>query len=158
MNTFDNKIVETQHLATRLNNLPRPWVFTNGCFDLLHRGHVCYLDDAKQLGASLIVGINSDQSVQLLGKGGNRPINTLDDRMAVIAALASVDLLIAFDQQTPLTLIKKIKPDHLVKGGDWPVDSIVGAEFVQSNGGEVDSLAFEFDRSSSALIEKIRSQ
>ena len=108
------------------------------------------------MGATLIVGINGDQSVRRLGKEHGRPLNTLNDRMAVIAALESVDLVVAFDEDTPLALIKHIKPDHLVKGGDWPIASIVGADTVQNNGGKVHSIAFEFDRSTSALIEKIR--
>ena len=138
-------------------NLPRPLVFTNGCFDLLHRGHVSYLEQAAALGAALLVGVNSDDSMRLLGKGPARPINPVADRMVLLAALASVDGVVAYDDATPLALITRIKPDHLVKGGDWPTEKIVGAKEVTAWGGQVHSLAFQFQRSTSDLIERIRS-
>ena len=138
-------------------DLPRPLVFTNGCFDLLHRGHVSYLEQAAALGAALLVGVNSDDSMRLLGKGPARPINPVADRMALLAALASVDGVVSYDDATPLALITRIKPDHLVKGGDWPTDKIVGAKEVTAWGGQVHSLAFQFQRSTSDLIERIRS-
>ncbi len=143
-------------LAAWLSVLPRPLVFTNGCFDLLHRGHISYLQSAAQLGASLVVGLNSDSSVKRLGKDPGRPINTLDDRMALVAALASVDAVVAFDADTPLELIMAVKPEILVKGGDWPVEKIVGGEEVTSWGGAVHSIEFEFPHSTTALIGRIR--
>ena len=140
-----------------LNGLPRPLVFTNGCFDILHRGHVTYLQTAATLGAGLVVGVNSDESVRAQGKGEDRPINHLDDRMAILAALEVVSGVIGFGAHTPLDLIIAIKPDHLVKGGDWAVDDIVGAREVRSWGGEVHSIAFEYNRSTTDIIRRIRS-
>jgi rfaE bifunctional protein nucleotidyltransferase chain/domain len=143
-------------LAPRLPQLPRPLVFTNGCFDILHRGHVTYLEQARALGASLVVGVNTDASVQRLGKDPHRPINTLEDRMSVLAALESVSLVIAFDDDTPLELIKQVRPEHLVKGGDWTPDKIVGNEFVRGYNGQVHSIPFQFQRSTTDLIRRIR--
>lgn len=134
----------------------RPIVFTNGCFDILHRGHVTYLAQAAQLGKTLIVGINSDESVRTLGKGSNRPLNTLADRLAVIAALEAVDFVIPFEQETPFELIQTLRPDVLVKGGDWELDQIVGASVLKEYGGIVRSIPFQFERSTSRLIERIR--
>jgi rfaE bifunctional protein nucleotidyltransferase chain/domain len=132
-------------------------VFTNGCFDVLHRGHVTYLAQARALGASLVVGVNSDASVKRQGKGGDRPINTEQDRMAVLAALESVSLVIPFEEDTPLNLILACRPDVLVKGGDWQPENIVGSREVQEWGGTVHSLPFLFERSTTALLKKIRS-
>ncbi len=143
-------------LPARLANLPRPIVFTNGCFDILHRGHVAYLEEAARLGRSLVIGVNTDASVRRLEKGADRPINTLHDRMAVLAALACVALVVPFDEDTPLELIKRVQPDHLVKGGDWKPDQIVGAEFVRARGGQVHSIPFRHDRSTSTLLARIR--
>jgi rfaE bifunctional protein nucleotidyltransferase chain/domain len=140
-----------------LSKLIRPLVFTNGCFDILHRGHVSYLEEVAQLGNSLLVAVNTDSSVRRQNKGTDRPINPLDDRLALLAALQSVDLVIPFDSDTPLDLIKMIKPDILVKGGDWPIEQIVGAEEVINNGGEVHSIRFRYQRSTSDLINRIRS-
>ena len=137
--------------------LPRPLVFTNGCFDLLHRGHVCLLEEAAALGAGLLVGVNSDESVRLLNKGAERPINPLPDRMALLAALASVNAVVAYHQATPLQLILRVKPEHLVKGGDWPVEQIVGGKETTAWGGKVHSLQFRFQRSTSSLIRRIKS-
>lgn len=145
-------------LGARIAGLPRPLVFSNGCFDILHRGHVSYLEEAAQLGASLVIGVNSDASVRRLQKGSGRPINTLEDRMAVLAALACVSLLVAFDEDTPLMLIQAIRPDYLVKGGDWQRERIVGADFVSSYGGEVRVVPIRFRRSTSELIERLRAQ
>ena len=157
MSTSQEKIVlERELLAERVGKLARPIVFTNGCFDILHRGHVAYLEDAAGLGASLVVGINSDASVRRLEKGADRPINPLDDRMAIVAALGCVSLVVPFDEDTPLELIKIVKPDHLVKGGDWSIDHIVGADFVTANGGEVHSIPFKYNRSTTDLLERIR--
>ena len=153
----DGKIVaHAADLPGRLAQLPRPLVFTNGCFDILHRGHVAYLEDAARLGQSLVVGVNTDASVRRLGKGANRPLNPLADRMAILAALECVHLVIAFDDDTPLALIKQVRPDHLVKGGDWPIDKIVGHGVVQGYGGKVHSIPFRFERSTSALLARIR--
>jgi rfaE bifunctional protein nucleotidyltransferase chain/domain len=133
-----------------------PIVFTNGVFDLLHRGHVTYLAQARSEGAALIVALNDDDSVRRLGKGDDRPINTLADRMAVIAALESVSLVTWFSEDTPLTLIQQIRPDVLVKGGDWAPDQIVGADWVKERGGRVRSIAFEHERSTTRMLDKIR--
>jgi len=142
--------------AKWISELAHPLVFTNGCFDILHRGHVSYLQKAARLGASLIVGINSDDSVQRLGKDPLKPINSLDDRMALVAALESVDAVVSFDEDTPLELILAVKPDVLVKGGDWPIEQIVGGTEVTGWGGSVHSIEFEFERSTTSLIDKIR--
>jgi rfaE bifunctional protein nucleotidyltransferase chain/domain len=153
----ESKIVQEQKLLKdRLAALPCPLVFTNGCFDILHRGHVAYLEEAATLGASLIVGVNADASVTRQNKDSSRPINPLDDRMALIAALGCVSLVVSFDQDTPLELIKTVRPDHLVKGGDWRRDKIVGADFVASYGGKVHAIPVRFERSTSDLIERIR--
>ena len=133
-------MTDPAELAGRLAALPRPVVFTNGCFDILHAGHVDYLDRAAALGASLVVGVNSDASVRRQGKGEDRPINPLADRMAVLAALEAVSLVVPFDDDTPLALIHAVRPEHLVKGGDWPVEAIVGADFVRGYGGQVHSI------------------
>ena len=154
---FENKICTPGNLAERVASLPRPLVFTNGCFDILHRGHVTYLAQARALGASLIVGVNTDASVKRLGKGDERPINNQDDRMTVLAALASVSLVTWFDEDTPLNLILACKPDVLVKGGDWAVTDIVGAREVQGWGGTVHSIPFLHERSTTATLARIRS-
>ena len=143
-------------LDSRLAALPRPIVFTNGCFDILHRGHVTYLAEAAELGKSLVVGVNTDESVRRLNKAPDRPFNSLEDRMAVLAALRCVALVVPFDEDTPLELIKKIRPEHLVKGGDWQVSDIVGNEFVTENGGQVHSIPFRFQRSTTDLVNRIR--
>ena len=153
---FESKICDASEIAQRAALLPRPLVFTNGCFDILHRGHVTYLAQARALGASLLVGVNSDASVRRQGKGEDRPINNQQDRMAVLAALASVDLVVCFDADTPLDLILACKPDVLVKGGDWPVQDIVGASEVLARGGKVHSIPFLHQRSTTATIGKIR--
>jgi len=149
-------IPDIENLSSKLDKLPRPYVFTNGCFDFLHRGHIDYLETAAQLGRHLIVGVNSDESVKRLGKGEHRPVNSLEDRMAVLAALECVSAVIAFKEDTPLKLIQAIRPEHLVKGGDWKKKDIVGGDFVESIGGTVHSIPFQYDRSTSNLIEKIK--
>lgn len=153
---FDRKICTRADLSSRIAQLPRPLVFTNGCFDVLHRGHVTYLSQARALGAALILGVNSDASVKRLGKGDDRPVNTLDDRMAVLAALSSVDLVVGFNEETPLELILLCKPDVLVKGGDWQPETIVGAKEVLGWHGSVHSIPFLHERSTTALLKKIR--
>lgn len=153
---FERKLCASHELAARVPQLPRPLVFTNGVFDVLHRGHVTYLAQARALGASLIVGVNSDASVKRLGKGDDRPVNALADRMAVLAALESVTLVTSFDEGTPLALILACRPDVLVKGGDWQPVNIVGALEVKSWGGTVHAIPFEHERSTTALLERIR--
>ncbi len=156
MSSADKIILDPIALSEKLKSGRGPVVFTNGCFDILHRGHVSYLERAATLGATLVVAVNSDRSVQTLNKGSNRPLNPLDDRLAVVAALECVNWVTAFDESTPARLISTLMPDCLVKGGDWPVAEIVGAEEVMANGGQVHSIPFEFDRSTTALIERIR--
>lgn len=154
---FQHKLCPPHELATRAAALPRPIVFTNGCFDVLHRGHVTYLAQARALGASLIIAVNSDASVKRQGKGDDRPINSEQDRMMVLAALESVSLVVMFDEDTPLRLILACRPNVLVKGGDWKVDDIVGAREVQGWNGKVHSIPFLHERSTTALLKKIRS-
>ena len=153
---FESKVVEPAVFVQRAKALARPLVFTYGVFDLLHRGHVTYLAEARALGESLVVALNSDASARRLGKGDDRPINALADRMAVVAALESVALVTWFDEDTPLQRILACRPDHLVKGGDWTPDRIVGAREVQSWGGQVHSIAFRHDSSTTKLLTKIR--
>lgn len=131
-------------------------VFTNGCFDILHRGHVAYLQEAASLGHRLVVGLNSDASVRRQGKGADRPLNDQDSRAAVLAALRCVDAVTCFDEDTPLDLIRALRPDVLVKGGDWDVKDIVGADLVLAAGGQVHSLRFVDGFSTTALVERIR--
>jgi len=140
----------------RIARLPRPLVMTNGVFDILHRGHVAYLEAARALGASLVVAVNSDASVKRLDKGSDRPINALDDRMAVVAALRCVDLAVAFDEDTPRDLIVAAMPDVLVKGGDYTAETTAGAAEVIANGGRFIAIPFTHDRSTTDLVEKIR--
>jgi D-glycero-beta-D-manno-heptose 1-phosphate adenylyltransferase len=156
--TFEQKFCTPAELATRAVQLNKKVVFTNGVFDVLHRGHVTYLAEARALGASMIVALNSDASVKRLGKGDDRPINTLEDRMAVIAALESVSLVTWFEEDTPLARILESRPEVLVKGGDWPIDKIVGGREVQGWGGTVHAIDFQFERSTSATLAKIRGQ
>jgi rfaE bifunctional protein nucleotidyltransferase chain/domain len=154
--SFESKICEPSRLRERVGALERPLVFTNGVFDILHRGHVTYLAQARALGRSLVVALNSDDSVRGLGKGAGRPINPLEDRAAVVAALESVTLVTWFDEDTPLARILECRPDHLVKGGDWPVDKIVGAREVAAWGGSVHSIPVVHERSTTGLLARIR--
>jgi D-glycero-beta-D-manno-heptose 1-phosphate adenylyltransferase len=154
--SFESKICAPHDLSARIATLPKKIVFTNGVFDVLHRGHVTYLAEAADMGASLIVALNSDASVKRLGKGDDRPINLLEDRMAVIAALESVALVTWFEEGTPIKRILEAKPQVLVKGGDWAIDKIVGAKEVIAWGGEVASIAFQHERSTTAMLKKIR--
>ena len=154
--SFETKLCPPHQLQSRISALPRPLVFTNGVFDILHRGHASYLAQARTLGASLLVAVNSDASVRRLGKGPERPINPLEDRMALVAALEPVSLVTWFDDDTPLSLIRLVLPDVLVKGGDWTPDNIVGAADVKSRGGSVHSIPFVHDRSTTATLRRIR--
>lgn len=153
---FERKICAPQDLAQRLSVLSRPLVFTNGVFDLLHRGHVTYLARAREHGAALLVALNSDMSVRRLAKAADRPINRLEDRVALVASLESVDAVTWFEADTPATLIEACRPEVLVKGGDWPVERIVGAADVLARGGQVLSIPFEHAQSTSALLARIR--
>jgi rfaE bifunctional protein nucleotidyltransferase chain/domain len=150
------KIATARDALARIGALPRPVVFTNGVFDVLHRGHVTYLDQARSLGASLVVAVNSDASVRRLGKGEDRPLNVLADRMAVLAALAAVDLVVPFDDDTPRDLIVASMPDVLVKGGDYTAETTAGAAEVIAAGGRFVAIPFAFDRSTTALVRRIR--
>ena len=154
---FERKVRPPRDIVRWVEGLARPLVFTNGVFDILHRGHVTYLARARALGAALLVALNSDASVRRLGKGADRPINLLEDRMAVVAALGAVDAVTWFEEDTPAALIESCRPDVLVKGGDWTPDRIVGAKEVLARGGQVHSIAFEHERSTTRLLERIRS-
>lgn len=154
---FGRKVLPPASIAAGLPGAPRSLVFTNGVFDVLHCGHVTCLAQARSLGAALVVALNSDASVRRLGKGDDRPVNPLADRVAVIAALESVDYVTWFEEDTPLSLIESIRPDVIVKGGDWPVDKIVGSGAVLARGGRVFSIPFEHERSTTTLLQRIRS-
>ncbi|WP_369587179.1 adenylyltransferase/cytidyltransferase family protein [Kingella oralis] len=153
---FEQKIIAPEQLPAALAQLPRPLVFTNGCFDILHRGHVTYLAQARTLGASLVLALNTDASVKRQGKGDDRPINPLANRAAVAAALASVDLVTWFDSDTPADLIALVQPDVLVKGGDWQPENIVGAAETLARGGSVHSIPFLHQTSTTQTLAKIR--
>jgi rfaE bifunctional protein nucleotidyltransferase chain/domain len=154
---FASRVVTPDDLAQRIAALPRPLVFTNGCFDILHRGHVTYLSQARALGASMIVALNTNASVKRQGKGDDRPINSLEDRAIIMSSLRAVDLVTWFDEDTPIERILECRPDILVKGGDWPVEKIVGYTEVLGWGGSVHSIPFEVNRSTTTLLGKIRS-
>ena len=130
-------------------------VFTNGCFDLLHIGHVRYLKEAKSLGDLLVVALNTDESVRKL-KGPERPVQNQDDRAEILSSLACVDFTVLFNEETPIKVIETLRPDFLVKGGDWKIDQIVGSQFVQSYGGKVLSLPFVEGRSTTRIIAKTK--
>jgi len=153
---YPRKIATAADALARIAGLPRPLVMTNGVFDVLHRGHVTYLEQARGLGASLVVAVNSDASVRRLGKGDDRPLNSLDDRMAVLAALESVSLVVPFDADTPRDLVVAAKPDVLVKGGDYTAETTAGATEVIAAGGRFVAIPFAFDRSTTALVRRIR--
>ncbi|MFO1206127.1 MAG: D-glycero-beta-D-manno-heptose 1-phosphate adenylyltransferase [Burkholderiales bacterium] len=153
---FEDKICDPSRLPATLDRLTRPLVFTNGCFDILHRGHVTYLAQARALGASLLVAVNTDASVTRQNKGEDRPINRLADRVAVLAALEALTLVTWFDEDTPLELILRCRPDVLVKGGDWPLERIVGANEVRGWGGSVHAIPFLHERSTTSVLARIR--
>lgn len=150
--SFDNSRRFFSNLKSKGNKI----VFTNGCFDLLHPGHIDYLERAKKLGDLLVIGLNEDDSIKIL-KGNQRPINNLNFRSTMLAALNSVDFIVPFKEETPANLIQEIEPRVLVKGGDYTIDNIVGAEFVQQTGGEVLVIPFLDGYSSSSIISKIQS-
>ncbi|AYR20546.1 D-glycero-beta-D-manno-heptose 1-phosphate adenylyltransferase [Alcaligenes faecalis] len=155
---FEAKVLGLDALraAMEQGRLARPLVFTNGVFDILHRGHVSYLDEAAQLGASLIVGVNTDASVRRLNKGPERPINPEQDRAALLAALACVDAVVLFDEDTPEALIAALRPDLIVKGGDYDMEALPETTLVRSWGGDAVAIPFEFQRSTTALVKKLR--
>ena len=155
---FEKKVCTPAQLGGRIAAIFRPLVFTNGVFDILHRGHVTYLAEARAKGESLIVALNSDASAKRLGKGADRPINCLEDRMAVVAALQDVDLVTWFEEDTPLALILTCRPEVLVKGGDWKPEAMVGAKEVSGWGGSAHSIPFRHERSTSSLLARIRGQ
>jgi rfaE bifunctional protein nucleotidyltransferase chain/domain len=156
---FESKLTQPDDaaaLAAHIAALPRPLVFTNGVFDILHRGHATYLAQARELGASLVVGVNSDASVRMLGKGDDRPLNHESDRMALLAALASVDLVAMFREQTPVELIRQVRPDIYVKGGDYDIETLEETRLVRSWGGKAIAIPFLHDRSTTKLLTKVR--
>ena len=154
---FENKIVGPDELGARVRQFSRPLVFTNGVFDILHRGHVTYLARARALGAALVVAVNSDASVRMLGKGGDRPLNREDDRAAILAALQSVDHVTIFVEREPLAAIRAARPDVYVKGGDYDIASIPESALVRSWGGACIAIPFEHERSTTSLLARIRS-
>ena len=153
---YPAKISTAEGALDRMAGLPRPLVFTNGVFDVLHRGHVTYLEQARGLGASLVVAVNTDASVKRLGKGGDRPFCPLADRMAVLAALSAVDLVVPFDEDTPHALIVAGRPDILVKGGDYSAATTAGAAEVIASGGRFCAIPIRHDRSTTSLVRRIR--
>ena len=156
--SFESKICHSDDLTGALATLARPIVFTNGVFDILHRGHASYLDQARKLGGSLVVGVNTDASVKMLGKGDDRPINAEADRQALLAALASVDLVVLFSEKTPVELLKRVRPDIYVKGGDYAIDTLEETRLVKSWGGTAIAIPFIYERSTTSLLGRIRSE
>lgn len=159
MSLYLNKIKAIEQISQLIDNSKRQnqiVVMTNGCFDILHPGHISYLEKAKKLGHILIVAVNSDASIKRL-KGTNRPINILNDRLHMLAGLASIDWLISFEEDTPESIIKLIKPDILVKGADYKIEDIAGSEYVMSYGGQVKLIELEKGYSSSKIIDRIKS-
>jgi rfaE bifunctional protein nucleotidyltransferase chain/domain len=153
---FLHKICQRADLARNLAHLPRPWVFTNGVFDVLHRGHVMYLAQARALGGSLIVALNTDASVRRLGKGDDRPLNPDADRAVVMAGQQAVSLVTWFDEDTPLQIIGEIRPDILVKGGDYDMAKLPESALVATWGGQALALPFVAGYSTTKLVQKIR--
>ena len=152
---FETRIVTREQLTAAVERLPRPIVFTNGVFDILHRGHVTYLAQARSLGKSLIVAVNTDASVRRLGKGPERPINAQDDRAAVLAALESVSLVTLFDEDAPLIPLELVQPEIYVKGGDYDMSTIPEARLAARWNATVMAIAFEHQRSTTALLQRI---
>ena len=153
---YPGKVATRANALARIAALPRPLVFTNGVFDILHRGHVTYLEQARGLGAALVVAVNSDASARRLGKGADRPLNAQDDRMAVVAGLGAVDLVVPFDDDTPRELIVACRPDVLVKGGDYTAATTAGAAETIARGGRFVAIPLLPDRSTTRLVERIR--
>lgn len=157
MPSFEQKICSRAELAARVGQLAKPVVFTNGVFDILHRGHVTYLAQARDLGASLVVAVNADASVRRLGKGDDRPVNICEDRMAVLAALESVSLVVPFDEDTALAAVMEARPEIYAKGGDYDMNAIPEGLAVLAYGGRVEAIGFVHDRSTTKLLSKVRS-
>jgi rfaE bifunctional protein nucleotidyltransferase chain/domain len=157
MPSFEDKICTRAELKARVALLPKPVVLTNGVFDLLHRGHVTYLSQARELGASLVVAVNTDASVKRLGKGDDRPLNTMADRMAVLAALEAVSLVVEFDEDTALETVQEARPDIYAKGGDYVMTDIPEGKAVIAYGGKAVAIDFEHDRSTTKLLARVRS-
>lgn len=157
---FEDKIITPEAIVEKRQKgeLPHPLVFTNGVFDILHRGHVTYLEQAAQLGEVLVVAVNTDASAKRLGKAGDRPFNTMVDRQALLAALASVQMVTYFSEDTPYALIEKLRPDIIVKGGDYDMEKLPETALVKSWGGKAVAIDFEHQRSTTALVNKIKSQ
>ena len=153
---FLDKLCTAADLPARVTALPRPVVFTNGVFDILHRGHVSYLAQARALGGSLVLGLNSDHSARQLGKGPDRPLNAEADRACVLAALESVSLVVLFDEKTPVELLKRVRPQWYVKGGDYDIEALEETACVRSWGGEAVALSFVDGYSTTALVSRIR--
>ena len=153
---FERKVVARDQLAEAVARLARPIVLTNGVFDLLHRGHVTYLARARALGASLVVAVNTDASVRRLGKGDDRPVNGEGDRAAVLAALESVSLVTVFDETVPLPVVEIVRPDIYVKGGDYDMAIVAEAQLARSWGARTVAIPFEFDRSTTTLLARLR--
>jgi rfaE bifunctional protein nucleotidyltransferase chain/domain len=156
MPNFEKKITTRADLAARVAQLPQPVVLTNGVFDILHRGHVTYLAQARALGASLIVAVNTDASVRRLGKGDDRPLNVCEDRMAVLAALEAVSLVVPFDEDTALEVVQQARPAIYAKGGDYDMTEIPEGKAVLAYGGRAIAIDFEHDRSTTKLLHKVR--
>ena len=155
MRSILEKLVSRRDLAARMAALAQPVVFTNGVFDILHRGHVTYLEQARALGASLVIGLNSDVSARTLGKGPDRPLNAEADRACVLAALESVSLVALFDESTPVELLKLVRPQVYVKGGDYDIESLEETRVVRTWGGEARALGFVSGYSTTALVQRI---
>ncbi|OYO32234.1 D-glycero-beta-D-manno-heptose 1-phosphate adenylyltransferase [Janthinobacterium sp. PC23-8] len=158
MPDFETKLCSREELQARAAALPKPVVVTNGVFDILHRGHVTYLAQARALGASLVVALNTDASVKRLGKGDDRPLNSCEDRMAVLAALASVSLVVPFSEDSALEVVQEIQPEIYVKGGDYDMTAIPEGKAVLAYGGQAVAIDFEHDRSTTKLLSKVRQQ
>lgn len=156
--SFESKILSPADCLLALNkgSVARPVVFTNGVFDILHRGHISYLDRAARLGNSLVVAVNTDDSVRRLGKGDDRPINSLADRLSMLAALASVDLVTWFDEDTPIEIIRRLRPEIIVKGGDYDMAVLPETDLVKSWGGKAIAINFDYQRSTTSLLKRIR--
>ncbi|HEX2531433.1 MAG TPA: D-glycero-beta-D-manno-heptose 1-phosphate adenylyltransferase [Burkholderiaceae bacterium] len=156
MPDFEQKIISRAALKARIDRLPKPVVLTNGVFDILHRGHVTYLAQARALGGSLVVAVNTDASVKRLGKGDDRPLNPCEDRMAVLAALEAVSLVVPFDEDTALEVVREARPDIYAKGGDYDMTAIPEGKAVLAYGGRAVAIDFRHDRSTSKLLAKAR--
>ena len=156
MPIFEKKMCARADLGERIKQLTKPVVLTNGVFDILHRGHVTYLAQARELGASLVVAVNTDASVKRLGKGDDRPVNICEDRMAILAALESVSMVVPFEEDTALEVVQEARPDVYVKGGDYDMSAIPEGQAVLAYGGKAVAIDFEHDRSTTRLLNKVR--